>query len=247
MPFCGVFFEKTTLRRKAFFFSGETLLFCSTSFPGIMTQVQVFEFNPFAENTYVIYDETGECAIFDPGCYTAEERETLSRFIVEKGLRPVRLINTHCHLDHVFGNAFVANKWGLGLEIHEGELPVLERFAQVCQMYGIPYSEESPAPTRFIEAGDVVSFGNTRLEVLFTPGHSPASISFYERGHGFLISGDVLFWESIGRSDLPGGDLNTLLASIRTRLFVLPDETLVYPGHGPTTTIRHEKEYNPFL
>ena len=247
MPFCGVFFEKTTLRRKAFFFSGETLLFCSTSFPGIMTQVQVFEFNPFAENTYVVYDETGECAIFDPGCYTAEERETLSRFIAEKGLRPVRLINTHCHLDHVFGNAFVANKWGLGLEIHEGELPVLERFTQVCQMYGVPYSEESPAPARFIEAGDVVSFGNTRLEVLFTPGHSPASISFYERGHGFLISGDVLFWESIGRSDLPGGDLNTLLASIRTRLFVLPDETLVYPGHGPTTTIRHEKEYNPFL
>lgn len=212
-----------------------------------MTQVQVFEFNPFAENTYVVYDETGECAIFDPGCYTALEREIMQQFIENNTLRPVRLINTHCHLDHVFGNAFVANTWGIGLEIHAGELPVLERFPQVCQMYGVPFSEESPAPARFIEAGDVISFGNTRLEVLFTPGHSPASISFYDRTNGYVIAGDVLFLESIGRTDLPGGDFDTLLSSIRTRLFTLPDETLVYPGHGPATTIRHEKEYNPFL
>lgn len=212
-----------------------------------MTQVQVFEFNPFAENTYVVYDETGECAIFDPGCYTALEREIMQQFIENNTLRPVRLINTHCHLDHVFGNAFVANTWGIGLEIHAGELPVLERFPQVCQMYGVPFSEESPAPARFIEAGDVISFGNTRLEVLLTPGHSPASISFYDRTNGYVIAGDVLFLESIGRTDLPGGDFDTLLSSIRTRLFTLPDETLVYPGHGPATTIRHEKEYNPFL
>lgn len=212
-----------------------------------MTQVQVFEFNPFAENTYIVYDETGECAIFDPGCYTAEERTALTRFISENGLRPARLINTHCHLDHVFGNAFVAKTWDIGLEIHHGELPVLERFPQICQMYGVPYSEEPPPPARFIEAGDVITFGNTRLEVLFTPGHSPASISFYDRAHGYVIAGDVLFLESIGRTDLPGGDFDTLISSIKTRLFTLPDETLVYPGHGPATTIRHEKEYNPFL
>ncbi|MBK7935746.1 MAG: MBL fold metallo-hydrolase [Lewinellaceae bacterium] len=171
----------------------------------------------------------------------------MQQFIENNSLHPVRLINTHCHLDHVFGNAFVANTWGIGLEIHAGELPVLERFPQVCQMYGVPFSEESPAPARFIEAGDVINFGNTRLEVLFTPGHSPASISFYDRTNGYVIAGDVLFLESIGRTDLPGGDFDTLLSSIRTRLFTLPDETLVHPGHGPATTIRHEKEYNPFL
>ncbi|HRI60620.1 MAG TPA: MBL fold metallo-hydrolase [Saprospiraceae bacterium] len=212
-----------------------------------MTQVLTFEFNPFAENTCVVFDETGECIIFDPGCYTAEERAMLKNSIEEKNLRPVRLINTHCHLDHVFGNAFVAKTWNLGLEIHIGELVVLQRFPQVCQMYGIPFDEPSPAPARFIEAGEFVEFGHTRLKALLTPGHSPASLSFYCREEGFVIAGDVLFYESIGRTDLPGGDMDTLLKSIRNQLFTLPDETLVYPGHGPATTIRHEKEYNPFL
>jgi glyoxylase-like metal-dependent hydrolase (beta-lactamase superfamily II) len=212
-----------------------------------MTQVQTFEFNPFAENTYVVFDATGECVIFDPGCYDNEEREQLKIFIEAKKLRPVRLINTHCHLDHVFGNAFVARTWNLGLEIHAGELPVLQRFPQTCQMYGIPFVEASPMPARFIEVGEMIEFGNTRLKTLFTPGHSPASISFYCQKEGFVIAGDVLFYESIGRTDLPGGDMDTLLQSIRNQLFTLPDETLVYPGHGPTTTIRHEKEYNPFL
>lgn len=214
----------------------------------LMIKIQAFEFSPFAENTYVIYDDaSGECAIFDPGCYTAEERDTLKNFIEKNNLRPVRLINTHCHLDHVFGNGFVARTWGLGLEIHHGELPVLERFPQVCQMYGVPFTDDMPVPERFLEAGDVVEFGKVRLNVLFTPGHSPASISFYCREEGFVIAGDVLFMESIGRTDLPGGDFDTLIASIRTQLFTLPDETVVYPGHGPATTIRHEKEYNPFL
>lgn len=212
-----------------------------------MTQVQIFEFNPFAENTYVVFDDTGECVIFDPGCYTAEERSELKDFIAANNLRPVRLINTHCHLDHVFGNAFVAKTWNLQLEIHTGELIVLQRFPQVCQMYGIPFAEESPMPGRFIEAGETLEFGNTRLKALFTPGHSPASLSFHCKEDGFLIAGDVLFYESIGRTDLPGGDMDTLLKSIRNQLFTLPGETIVYPGHGPATTIRHEMEYNPFL
>lgn len=212
-----------------------------------MTQVQVFEFNPVAENTYVVYDETGACAIFDPGCYTPAERETLKNFIEENQLRPVRLINTHCHLDHVFGNRFVADTWNLGLEIHRGELPVLERYLDSSQRFGLFDAEPSPAPSAFIEAGTVVSFGNTHLEVLFTPGHSPASLSFYCRGAGFVLAGDVLFFESIGRHDLPGGNMTTLLQSIRSQLFTLPPETLVYPGHGQTTTIRHEMEYNPFF
>lgn len=212
-----------------------------------MTHIQPFEFNPFAENTYVVYDDSGECAIFDPGCYTREERQVLKNFIDTSALRPVRLINTHCHLDHVFGNAFVANTWNLPLEIHIGELPVLQRFEQVCQMYGIPHTEASPMPSRYLESGERVEFGQTSLLALFTPGHSPASLSFYCREAGFVVAGDVLFYESIGRTDLPGGDMELLLRSIRNELFTLPGETIVYPGHGPATTIRHEKEYNPFL
>lgn len=212
-----------------------------------MTEVKVFEFNPFAENTCIVYDDTGECVIFDPGCYAPTEKDTLRDFIVKQGLKPVRLINTHCHLDHVLGNYFVHKTWQLGLEIHKGELPVLDRYTATCQMYGIWNAEPSPAPVSFLEGGDVVAFGNTTLEVLFTPGHSPASLSFYCRESGFVIAGDVLFLESIGRTDLPGGDYDTLLDSIRTQLFTLPDATLVYPGHGPATTVRHEKEYNPFF
>lgn len=212
-----------------------------------MTQVQTFEFNPFAENTYVVYDESGECIIFDPGCYTPAERDTLRTFIEKNQLRVVRLINTHCHLDHVFGNNFVYQTWSVLPELHRGELPVLERYPATCQMYGIPGAEPSPMPTHFLEEGSWLEFGNTRLKMLFTPGHSPASLSFYCATEGFVIAGDVLFYESIGRTDLPGGNHNLLLESVRKQLFTLPGETLVYPGHGPTTTIRHEMEYNPFL
>lgn len=212
-----------------------------------MAQVQAFEFNPFAENTYIVYDETGECVLFDPGCFSPDEREMLAEFIGDNHLRPVRLINTHCHLDHIFGNAFVAREWGLVLEAHHKEVVFLERFHITCQMYGITGAEESPMPGKFLEAGDTVRFGNTTLETLFTPGHSPASLSFYCKEDDFVLAGDVLFMESIGRTDLPGGNMETLLQSIRSQLFTLPDHTLVYPGHGPATTIRHEKEYNPFL
>jgi hydroxyacylglutathione hydrolase len=212
-----------------------------------MAQVQQFEFNPFAENTYIVWDETGECIIFDPGCYHRDEERQLVNFITEKELKPVRLINTHCHLDHVFGNRFVADTCGLKLEIHRGELPVLNSFESVCRGYGIPVNGKQPVPSVFIEDNQRIRFGNTELLALFTPGHSPASLSFYCAEDGFLIAGDVLFLESIGRTDLPGGDTNTLLDSIRTRLFVLPGETIVWPGHGPATTIRHEMEYNPFL
>ena len=174
-----------------------------------MTQVQVFEFNPFAENTYVVFDETGECAIFDPGCFEADERAALQDFIRENNLRPVRLVNTHCHLDHVFGNAFVQRTWGLELEAHQKEVVFLERFETTCQMYGITGAEPSPMPGKFLEAGDVLQFGTTRLEILFTPGHSPASLSFYCKENDFVLAGDVLFLESIGRTDLPGGNMNT--------------------------------------
>lgn len=209
--------------------------------------IVIFTFNPFQENTYVVFDETKECAIIDPGCYEAHERIELQDFIMENGLKPVRLINTHCHLDHVFGNHFVHKTWGLELEIHRGELPVLEAVPQVSRFYGIPSGEPSPMPGRFIEEGDVVSFGNTRLEAILTPGHSPASLSFFIREDKLLLAGDVLFKESIGRTDLPGGDFDTLIASIKDKLLPLGDEVKVFPGHGPSTTIGFERRHNPFL
>lgn len=212
-----------------------------------MTQVQVFELNPFAENTYILYDETGEAIVIDPGCFDYREQSMLIDFIEKNKLRPVRLLNTHCHLDHVFGNRFVAEKWSLPLEIHRGELPVLQSFERVCQMYGVPVVSSQPEPGRFLEDGELISFGNTTLKTILAPGHSPAHLCFWCEKEGFVIGGDVLFFESIGRSDLPGGNHETLLESIRTRLFTLPGETIVWPGHGPETTIRHEMEYNPFL
>ena len=212
-----------------------------------MTQVLGLTFNVFQENTYLVYDDTGECIIFDPGCNSLEEQESLVEVIDSKGLKPVRLINTHCHIDHVFGNHFVAEKYDLVLEIHEGEVPVLEAVPRICEAYGIPMMQQSPDAGRFIQAGDTVEFGTSKLVALFTPGHSPASLSFYCKEAGFVIAGDVLFRQSIGRTDLPGGDMATLSKSIREQLFPLGDEVNVFPGHGPMTTIGYEKMNNPFV
>ncbi len=212
-----------------------------------MTNVVRLTFNPFQENTYLVFDGTGECLIVDPGCFDRSEKEVLLAEIERRELTPVRLLNTHCHLDHVFGNAFVARQFGLELEIPEGELPVLASAPQAAMMFGVSMPEPSPDPGRFIDPGGEITFGDTRLEVLFTPGHSPASVSLYARQAGFVLAGDVLFQGSIGRTDLPGGDMATLLASIRDKLLVLPDETIVYPGHGPETSIGAERAANPFL
>ncbi len=212
-----------------------------------MTQVVCLTFNPFEENTYLIYDESKECIIIDPGCLDSDEKKTLSDRIVQLGLHPVRLINTHCHLDHIFGNRFVAEKYGLSLEIHTGEIPVLERAPQAAMLYGIPYPERSPAPGGFIEDKEMIEFGNTRLEAILTPGHSPASLSFFCKEYNFLIAGDVLFYGSIGRTDLPGGDYDTLLESIVQKLLPLGDDVQVYSGHGPSTSIGFERLNNPFL
>jgi len=213
-----------------------------------MASVLSFTFNAFQENTYIVVDEaTKECIIFDPGCFDQGEKEILKSYIEKEKLQPVRLINTHCHIDHVFGNKFVSETWNLPLEIHRGELPVLQAVPQVSMFYGIPMPDQSPEPERFIEEGDEIVVGNTRLTALFTPGHSPASLSFYCEKDHFIIAGDVLFQGSIGRTDLPGGDFNTLINSIKNKFFILPDKVEVYPGHGPSTTIGYEKQHNPFL
>ncbi|MBK7408592.1 MAG: MBL fold metallo-hydrolase [Saprospirales bacterium] len=211
------------------------------------TKVVSLTFNPFQENTYLVYDETGECAIVDPGCWDQREKDELKKYLEEHQLKPVRLLNTHCHIDHVFGNHFVAETWGLALEIHRGELPILESAPATAAYFGVPHYDPSPAPGRFIEEGEEVRFGNTVLKALLTPGHSPASISFFCEKSRFLLSGDVLFWQSIGRTDLPGGDYDTLIASIENVVMPLGDDVTVYPGHGPHTSIGYERDYNPFL
>ena len=212
-----------------------------------MIKVHFFTFSPFAENTYILSDETAECIIIDPGCYTEKERNQLSLYLQENQLQPVRLLNTHCHIDHVFGNRYVSEKYQLGLEMHRAEIPVLNSLSTVAQMYGIPDVQQSPDPSHFIDEGSVIQFGNSQLEVLFTPGHSPGSISFYCKEQQFVIGGDVLFEGSIGRTDLPGGDYDTLMNSILQKLMPLPDDVIVYSGHGNPTKVGTERKSNPFI
>lgn len=211
-----------------------------------MLKIKQFIFNPIQENTYVLYTPEGACAIVDPGCYFDSERKELADFIAGHKLTPKYLLNTHCHLDHVFGDKFVAETYGLSLQLHPGEKEMLEMAPVVAQQWGLPF-EPYQGELVFLEEGSRLALGDYELEVLLTPGHSPASISFYCEEQRLLLAGDVLFQMSIGRTDLPGGDHDTLLASIREKLFVLPDEVRVYPGHGDSTTIGHEKKHNPFL
>lgn len=210
-------------------------------------RVVKFTFNPFSENTYLIGDATGECIVIDPGCFDATERERLRTEIEERNWQPVRLLNTHCHIDHVFGNRFVSETWDLPLEIHQDELPMLNAVPLSAQMYGIPYPEPSPGPGNFLQENTTLRFGETELELRLVPGHSPASLAFVCHGGKFVIAGDALFQRSIGRTDLPGGDHQTLLDSIREQLFTLPDDYTVYAGHGPETTIGEERRLNPFV
>ncbi|MCH7535271.1 MAG: MBL fold metallo-hydrolase [Bacteroidetes bacterium] len=211
-----------------------------------MIKIRSFVFNAFQENTYILYDESKECIIFDPGCNEPFEEEQVTSFIEENKLKPVRLINTHCHIDHVLGNKFIADTFNLKLEIHELELVMLEAVPMVGQQYQMPVIE-SPKPDLYINEGDVIRFGNSSLNVLLTPGHSPGSLTFYNGKEKIAIVGDVLFQSSIGRTDLPGGNYETLIQSIREKLMPLNDDVLVYPGHGPSTTIGAERNLNPFL
>jgi hydroxyacylglutathione hydrolase len=211
-----------------------------------MFKIDIFTFNPFQENTYVLSDETKQCVIIDPGCYENHEKLELSRFLEKNELTPTTILLTHSHIDHVLGVAYLVNKYNLSLEMNEIDLPGLRSVPVYGQTWGIN-AEVSPEPTMLLNEGDTVTFGNITLGVIFTPGHSPGSICFYHKESKTLIGGDVLFQESIGRTDLPGGDHNTLIKSIKEKLFPLGDDIKVYPGHGPATTIGYEKMNNPFL
>ena len=211
-----------------------------------MFHLQTFEFSPIQENTYLLYNEHNDCIIIDPGCYFEEEREMLASFIQSKNLNPILLLNTHCHLDHVFGNKFVAEKYGLIPHIHPLEKKLLEYAPTSGLMYNLPFDNYT-GELAYIDEGSILKVGEDELVAVFTPGHSPGSLSFYCKKQLFIISGDVLFQRSIGRTDLPGGDHATLIRSIKEKLMILPDETVVHSGHGPSTTVIAERNGNPFL
>lgn len=211
-----------------------------------MITLKKFTFNPYQENTYVLYDETGVCTIIDPGMYDAAEQNELVSFIKSNQLKPTLLLNTHCHIDHVLGNKFVFDNWSLKPQFHQGELYILQAIVGYAPQMGMRY-ELSPEPETFLPETGTVSFGNSKLELFFAPGHSPAHLCFYAPDENFLIGGDVLFYRSIGRTDLPGGNHQQLINSIKNTIFKLPDSCEVFPGHGQSTTIGFEKTNNPFL
>ena len=211
-----------------------------------MLTVKGFVFSPVEENTYVLYNESGDCCIIDPGCYYSNERKELKDFILQNQLLPKYLLNTHCHLDHVFGNKFIHDTYGLKPWIHADEKQVLEFAPIAAAHWNLPFDNYT-GDLEYLTENDVIRLGEDELKVIFAPGHSPGHICFYHEQQQFLMGGDVLFRESIGRTDLPGGDHETLIRSIRKKLYVLPPEVVVYPGHGPETTIGYEQRHNPFV
>ena len=211
-----------------------------------MLTIKSFEFSPIQENTYILYNEFNECIIIDPGCYFDAEKEELVAFLSNNNLTPKMLLNTHCHLDHVFGNKFISEKYDLKLHLHENEKSVLAFAPTSGLMYDMPFDNYS-GEFNLLNEGDSISLGQDELKVLLVPGHSPGSLAFYSDRNKFVISGDALFRNSIGRTDLPGGNHAQLIKSIKEQLLTLPEETLVYSGHGPVTKVGDEKKNNPYL
>ena len=211
-----------------------------------MFQVKSFTFNPVQENTYLLYNEHKECIIIDPGCYYDHEKEELKSFINLNKLQPKFLLNTHCHLDHVFGNKFIAEEYKITLNSHPFEKKILELAPASGLMFNLPF-DNYQGEVIYLEEGDKIFLGDDELEVIHAPGHSPGSICFYCKKQHFIIGGDVLFYSSIGRTDLPGGNHEHLISSIKQKLFKLPEDTEVYPGHGSPTTIGAEIKENPYL
>jgi glyoxylase-like metal-dependent hydrolase (beta-lactamase superfamily II) len=210
--------------------------------------VKTFIFNPFMENTYVVSDDdTKECAVIDAGCLDKTEQSSIEHYIKENSLTVNRLINTHLHLDHVCGNNFVSRTFGVKPEAHKDDEFLLALFGAQAVAFGIAGTEPACPLGRYIEETGHISFGNITFTAIHVPGHSPGSLCFYDKSSGTLFAGDVLFRGSIGRTDLPKGNYDQLIEGITQKLFVLPEETVVYCGHGPTTTIGYEKIYNPYL
>lgn len=211
-----------------------------------MIQIHAFTFNPFQENTYILYDESKQALIIDAGCSNRQEQAEIGDFLEKNDLKASKLLNTHAHIDHVLGNKFIFDEYGLKTHLSVREMPVFNAAEQTAQLYGLPY-DHCDEIEGHIEEGDQIKWGNSRLETLWVPGHSPGHLVFYHPVQKFMIGGDVLFRGSIGRTDLPGGDHQMLLNMIQKKVFTLDEEMKVYSGHGESTTVGYEKQYNPFF
>ena len=212
-----------------------------------MLQLNTFVFNPFGENTYILFDETKECVIVDPGCYTASEEKALFDFIDVNQLKPLMVINTHGHVDHIVGNNAVKRRYDLKVAAHPDTKADFTQAKRQAVWLGLQPSGDIDLPEHDLQDGEMIKVGESFFEVICTPGHARGSVSLYAPVEGWVLTGDALFCRSIGRTDLPGGDYDTLRESIRTRLFTLPDDTVVYSGHGEPTTIGEEKDFNPYV
>jgi hydroxyacylglutathione hydrolase len=210
-------------------------------------KINIFTFNPIQENTYVISDDLKNCVIIDPGCYDRDEQNELTSFIQENGLKPLALLNTHAHIDHVLGNSFVQKEYNLDYYLHESDIVTLNAVSSYAHLYGFQGYVPSPQPSHILKGGEKLQFGEIEFEVLFTPGHAPGHVVFYNKENKFVINGDVLFKGSYGRVDLPGGSMEVLKKTIAEIMFQLPDDTTVFCGHGPRTTIGIEKQTNYIL
>ena len=216
------------------------------SFRKFAIMIKTFYFNDLRTCCYVLWDDTKECVIVDAGCYSESEKGRLAKFVYENGLKPVKLLQTHGHFDHVMGCMFARKQWDIPAYMNHGDIPQVARASSYGGYFG--YSFEDPGE-EFIDLkdGDEITFGHTALKVLHTPGHSKGGVVYYNEAEKYVITGDSLFAQSIGRTDLPGGDLDELMVSLKNKILALPEETKVYPGHGPATDIATEKQTNPFM
>ncbi len=210
-------------------------------------KVVKFTMNPIQENTYLVADENQNAVVIDPGCYFEEERQLMKNFISKHNLKIRAILNTHAHLDHIMGNAFMKREYEADIYLHEKDLPTLKMAEMSAQMYGLNAFDPSPQPDILIKEGETLNFGDISFQVIFGPGHAPGHVAFYNEKEGVVINGDILFKGSYGRVDLPGGNFTDLKHTIMQKMFALPDKTLVYTGHGEETTIGEEKRSNPIL
>jgi hydroxyacylglutathione hydrolase len=211
-----------------------------------MIHIEKFVVNPLQENSFVISDETGECIFVDPGFFYSDEHDEIKTYIAENQLRPLQITNTHCHFDHIMGVEFIRKSYNIPFSAHTNDSFWIEKATDQGHMFGFEVKPVRPIDS-FLNENEQLKFGNSVFEIIHIPGHSPGHVVFYNMENGILIAGDVLFYGSIGRTDLPGGNYEALISNIKNKLFKLPDETKVYCGHGPETTLGFEKSTNPFL
>lgn len=210
-------------------------------------KVETLVFSPFQENTYIVHDETGSCVVIDPGMLDSSEKSYFDEIIKRFNLKIEMVINTHCHLDHIFGAKYVVDTYNVPFLCHADDIFLIAQAKSHGQMYGLPFNDEPVAVSKTFNHGEIITFGNSSFEVLHIPGHSPGGVAFYSKKDSLAIVGDILFRRSIGRSDLPGGNHEQLIDGIQAHLLTLPDDTKIYSGHGASTTIGEERVSNPFL